>query len=184
MGYEAPLLPLSFFPVSSSPPLSFPSFSSGYFSGAGMLVLLLLPSSCDLNIKHRRKISPRAPSPGSILGPRQPRGPWPWGRRGCRRWAPHVPKGHPLHTHAAQAVSCPFPSQFPSNFSIYACLGRGIFNPLQLCSSGAEKGCFFPLGIYWARGITRPPCAFPEGGYWEHFGSSKAICPSAPLAEA
>lgn len=54
------------------PPLSFPSFSSGYFSRAGMLVLLLLPSSCDLNIKHLRKISPRAPSPGSIPGPRQP----------------------------------------------------------------------------------------------------------------
>lgn len=52
------------------PPLSFPSFSSGYFSRAGMLVLLLLPSSCDLNIKHLRKISPRAPSPSSIPGPR------------------------------------------------------------------------------------------------------------------
>lgn len=60
------------------PPLSFPSFSSGYFSRAGMLVLLLLPSSCDLNIKHLRKISPRAPSPGSIPGPRlHPRPPTP-----------------------------------------------------------------------------------------------------------
>lgn len=61
-----------FLPCVLFSPLSFPSFSSGYFSRAGMLVLLLLPLSCDLNIKHRRKISPRAPSPSSIPGPRHP----------------------------------------------------------------------------------------------------------------
>lgn len=136
------------------PPLSFPSFSSGYFSRAGMLVLLLLPSSCDLNIKHLRKISPRAPSPGSIPGPRlHPRPPtpsqapasppalrggeggaWPRGWRGRCRWGPHVLEGPPLHTHTPQALSCPFLSQFPSLFSISACLGRGIFNPSQFSS--------------------------------------------------
>lgn len=162
------LLPLSFFPVSSSPPLSFPSFSSGYFSGAGMLVLLLLPSSCDLNIKHRRKISPRAPSPGSIPGPRlHPKPPpaslpgWaqPQGRRGCHQWAPPVPEGPPptpeplLPPHTAQTFSCPFPSQFPSGFSISACLGRGIFNPSWLGSCGAEKGRSLPLVFIGFRGL-------------------------------
>lgn len=108
-----------------------------------MLVLLLLPSSCDLNIKHRRKISPPRTLPRlhSRPPPASPPG-WAqlWGWGGHRRWAPSVPEGPPLHTHNTQVFSSPFPSQFPSGFSISACLGRGIVNPLRLHSSGAEKG--------------------------------------------
>lgn len=133
------------------PPLSFPSFSSGYFSRAGMLVLLLLPSSCDLNIKHLRKISPRAPSPGSIPGPRlHPRSPpasMTCGEGMASGLEGPMPMGPPLHTHTPQAFSCPFPSQFLSLFSICACLRRDIFNPSQLSPGEAEKGCSSPLGI-------------------------------------
>lgn len=118
------------------PPLSFPSFSSGYFSRAGMLVLLLLPSSCDLNIKHLRKISPRAPSPGSIPGPRlhprPPPAPWPCGGggggmasglEGPLPMGPPCPGGAPIaHPHPTGLV-LPFSLPIPQPFQ-HLCLFR------------------------------------------------------------
>lgn len=79
--------------------------------------------------------------------------------------------------HITQAFSCLFPSQFPSGFSISACLGRGIFNPLWLRSSGAEKGRSLPLGIYWVQGICKASFCFPGGRKWGMFWLIKSDLP-------
>lgn len=105
-----------------------------------MLVLLLLPPSCDLNIKHRCKISPRAPSPDPAPA---------LGTGGRHGWAPHAPQGAqgaaPPSLPAPHWLFLPSASLLPSGRRASldaAVVYGGIFNPSWLRNHSAPR-------IFW-----------------------------------